>query len=348
MSTKRTVLACIFVAACNEGHATASADETSSAADDAASVGEGTSTADGGSSDEGPHSDPGADACNQESYEIYLALSRTCEGCHGEGTNFPAFASFESFERLIVADASLVVPGDAAASELLALLEGEADPPLRQMPPGAYSFVDLEQDGMTDVGIDELRAWIDGIAPCDPPSDPGSPRFARRVEAEHVRSMLFAQLGLTLADVLNVAYFPIDDPTFGVLTPGDNSDRDAEARWSALGGPNLLTGNQRQSAWSPLFLQTVGPMGQAWCRRSIQLGRDALFRDASVDTTDVGAIKANIAYLHLRMLGVVASAAEVDAMYDGVYRHYADTEDTAVAWTAVCSALVRDPLWLTL
>lgn len=348
MRSLACILASALLAACNDGHATASADDTSAAAD-AGDVGEGTSAADGGSSDDGPHSDPpGVDACNEESYAIYVALAKSCDGCHGEGTNFPAFASFESFESLIVADASLVVPGDADASELLALLAGEADPPLRQMPPGASSFVDLEADGMTDVGMDELRAWIDGIAPCDPPSDPGSPRFARRVEAEHVRAMLFAQLGLTLADVAHVSYFPIDDPTFGTMTPADNSNRDAEARWAALGGPNLLTGNLRVSAWSPLFLQTVGPMGQAWCRRSIQLDRDALFRDASVDTTDVGAIKANIAYLHLRMLGVVASSAEVDAMYDGVYRHYADTEDTATAWTAVCSALVRDPLWLTL
>src|SRR5687768_5994917 len=141
------MLATAVLAACNGGNATANADDTTSGA---AEGDEGTDTAgDGGSSDEGPHSDPGVDACNQTSYGVYLALAQTCEGCHGEGTNFPAFASFESFGRLVVADASLVVPGDADASELLALLQGEADPPLQQMPPGASSFAELASDGMT-------------------------------------------------------------------------------------------------------------------------------------------------------------------------------------------------------
>jgi hypothetical protein len=47
------------------------------------------------------------------------------------------------------------------------------------------------------------------------------------------------------------------------------------------------------------------------------------------------------------MLGAVASDADVDAMYEGVYRKYESSADARTAWTAVCAALVRDPAWVS-
>jgi hypothetical protein len=54
-------------------------------------------------------------------------------------------------------------------------------------------------------------------------------------------------------------------------------------------------------------------------------------------------VRANIRALHLRMLGEPATDADVDDLYVNVFAHY---PDAITAWTAVCSALVRDPLWI--
>lgn len=340
----------LVAAACNDGTASNGNDDDTTAGDDATPGDD--SSADGNGSDGVPGDDePGVDACRQPSYDVYAGLLRTCEGCHGAGTNFPAFADFAAFESLIVGDTSVVTPGDPDASTLMQLLAGTAAPPLRQMPPGANSFAALEEDGLTDIGIDAVRDWIADLEPCDTPTGGGSPQFVRRVDAEHIVRMLYAQLDLALPDVLDPSRFPVDDPTFGALTSADNSERAANARWMALGGPDYLRGQQRQISWSPLFVQTVGPMAQAWCRRSIQLDRDALLRHVGSDsdsTTDSTAIRANIRYLYLRLLGIEATDAEVAETYDTVYLHYEATADAPTAWTAVCAALVRDPLWLSL
>jgi hypothetical protein len=322
-----------------QADADASGDGADAADDDAAESG-----------DDGPSSDPLISECRRPSYEVFLALEPSCAGCHGEGTSVPLMQDFVAFEQLVITDPSLVVRGDPDASRLLAMLRGEGPPPLSQMPPGARNFADLEADGETDIGLAELATWIEALEPCDMPTGGGSPRFARRVGAEHARAMLFAQLGLTLADVQHVSRYPIDDPTFPALASGDNSRADAEARWRALGGPALLTGDIRSSDWNPLFLQTIGPMAQSWCRQAIDRDSPLLLRHASGDSdsaVDAAAIRANIEYLHLHMLGAVASDADVDAMYEGVYRKYESSADARTAWTAVCAALVRDPAWLS-
>jgi hypothetical protein len=54
----------------------------------------------------------------------------------------------------------------------------------------------------------------------------------------------------------------------------------------------------------------------------------------------------NIGYLHLRLLGEPAAAADVKAYYEGVFLP-AEPRGAAVAWTEVCAALVRDPRYLT-
>ncbi len=307
--------------------------------------------AESGSGDDGPGMDPLISECRRPSWEVYLALEPSCAGCHGEGTSVPLMQDFVAFEQLVVYDDTLVVPGDPDASRLLAMLVGEGPPPLSQMPPGTKSFADLEGEGLTGIGMDELREWIGELEPCDRPGGGGSPRFARRVAVEQIRAMLFAQLDLTLADVEHVTYFPLDDPTFPTLGSGHNSRDEAEARWRALGGPDLLRGDVRNADWSPLFLQTIGPMAQVWCRRAVSAESPALFRHASPSSdsaTERADIEANIAYLHLHMLGVVATDEDVAAMMDDVYLPYESSAGSTTAWTAVCATLVRDPLWLSL
>ena len=322
-------------------------------ADDATQGDAGTedgTASEGGASDGDDDSDPLISECRRPTYEVFERLAPTCAGCHDEGTSVPLAADFVSFEQLVVYNTDLIAFGRPDDSLLLDMLEGIAAPPLEQMPPGAVSFAELDELGATDIGMDELARWIEELEPCDVPGGGQSPRFARRVEVEQIHAALMDQLDLTLADVEHVSRFPIDDPTFPAFVGGHNSRGNAQARWQALGGPNPLVGDVRNSDFGPLFLQTLGPTAQAWCRRSITLGRDALFRHTSADSnseTDAAAIRDNIRFLFLKMLGVVASDDDVDAMYDAVYLPYEATEGSTTAWVAVCSAFVRHPLWVT-
>lgn len=307
--------------------------------------------AESGPGDDGPDVDPLISECRRPSWEVFVALESSCAGCHGESTSVPLMQDFVAFEQLVVYDPNLVVFGDPDGSRLVKMLSGEGPPPLSQMPPGTKSFADLDEEGLTGIGLAELRDWIAELEPCDRPGGGGSPRFARRVAVEQIRSMLFAQLELTLADVEHVTYFPMDDPTFPTLGSGHNSLDEAQARWRALGGPDLLRGDVRNADWSPLFLQTIGPMAQVWCRRAVANESAALFRHASPTSdsaADRAAIEANIAHLHLHMLGIVATDDDVDAMMEGVYLPYESSAGSTTAWTAVCATLVRDPLWLSL
>ena len=305
---------------------------------------------DGDGTDTDPDSDPLISECRKPTYEVFERLAPTCVGCHDEGTTVPLAADFVSFEQLVVYNTDLVAFGRPEESPLLDMLEGTAPPPLEQMPPGAVSFAELADLGATEIGMDELARWIEDLEPCDVPGGSQSPRFARRVEVEQIHAALMDQLDLDLADVEHASRFPIDDPTFPALSEGHNSRRAAVARWQALGGPSLLEGDARNSDFGPLFIQTLGPTAQAWCRRSIVLGRDALFRHIGSDSdsaTDEAAIRENIRFLFLKMLGVVADDEDVDAMYRSVYVPYESAEDSTTAWVAVCAAFVRHPLWVT-
>ena len=71
----------------------------------------------------------------------------------------------------------------------------------------------------------------------------------------------------------------------------------------------------------------------------------ATLSDASSTAGGTANIRANISELYLRMLGEDAPAAEVDDLFDNVFKPY-EGKGAVVAWTAVCSALVRDPLWM--
>lgn len=299
---------------------------------------------DDGDDDDGP---PGVSECRQPTLVVYDGMRRSCVGCHDEGTNLPLAADFASFEHLVAYNSGLVVPGSPQDSPLIAMLEGNAPPPLDQMPPGAVSFAELSEMGETDITLAEIEDWIADLEPCDVPGGDLSPRYARRVGAEHIERMLQAQLDLVDDDTEHVSRYPVDDPVFGYMTGAFNSSGDAWARWAALGGPDYLRGTARNDDWSPLFIQAIGPMAQAWCGRSIDLGRDALFPAAAADATDEASVRANIEALYLDLLGIEATQDDVDAMYEDVYQHYAQTESHAVAMKAVCAAFIRHPLWLT-
>ncbi|MEM9189483.1 MAG: hypothetical protein AAGF12_09925 [Myxococcota bacterium] len=288
------------------------------------------------------------DACRTVTFGIYEGLHPSCGGCHARGTNFPAFASLQSFERLIAYNPAFVQPQNSAGSELVALLEGTGQGSLTQMPVGDRTFAELATAGETELLMTEVREWVDTMEVCEIPAPADGP-IAQRVGPEQVRNALEQQLGLTQEDLGREDYLLASPDGYIDEEPPRNARDGAFQNWAALGGPHYKAGAGPNLEPSPLFLQTLGPLSQAWCRVSVDT-KDVLFRHATRDSdssTDEAAIKQNIEYLYLRMLGEVATAEMVDAMYDGIYRVYEAREDAPTAWTAVCATLIRDPAWIT-
>jgi hypothetical protein len=118
----------------------------------------------------------------------------------------------------------------------------------------------------------------------------------------------------------------------------------------AMGGPYRLDGKLRNDELSLGFAQALTHISQAWCRTSLAKNKTPLLSRATLtdkSTSKDGAerIRANIGDLYLRMLGQDAPAGEVDDLFSNVFVPY-ESKGAATAWTAVCAALVRDPLWM--
>lgn len=295
--------------------------------------------------------------------EMYAALEPTCGTCHRVGKT-PYFASGASFYNLLVRDPTWVTPGDPGASRLVAILEGTAPEPYPQMPLGVRSFAQLAADGETEVGVDEVRAFITALDGCDAQAPPPSPRpVVQRKSARQIHNTLKLHLGLVDDDIVrrdsggsgNEDRFPIWSPdTVERLTSNVNIDPfniGAARRWYALGGESYLKGSRANDVLSPTFGQTMVQVSQAWCRVAVEKPDNAaLFRHVTqgqLDAATPAQIKDNISYLMLRFWGHVATPEEVDATHDAVYATYAASQGAATAWVATCAALIRDPMWLS-
>ncbi|MBA2322180.1 MAG: hypothetical protein H0V89_13630, partial [Deltaproteobacteria bacterium] len=80
-------------------------------------------------------------------------------------------------------------------------------------------------------------------------------------------------------------------------------------------------------------------------RRDLAPGAEPLLlTTVTAETVDEAAIRAEIAALHLRILGVVVTSdsLEVGEMY-GLFTASAARGDTTAAWKLVISSLLRDP-----
>jgi hypothetical protein len=285
---------------------------------------------------------------------IRLALEPTCKACHDVGSNLPIFASLDAFENLLVYDPSLVVPGKPDASKLVALLEGTATGTYTQMPLTGDPFAKLAAAGKTSVTVDAIKAWITTITAPDPSkvgAHPDSPTTRRLRVVELVaalqRTLGFAEVGATDASGGKPAALWVRDPD--ALGDINYANIGATRTWAVLGGGDSLARVTDDKDWSPSALRTVAEMSLEWCTDAVARGDDAIFHDASPTDTSMAApdkIRANIATLHLRLLGEPAASADVDAYYKGVFLP-AEPRGAAVAWTEVCAALVRDPRFLT-
>lgn len=300
---------------------------------------------------EGDAYQPG-DLSNQD---VFTRLTPTCAGCHSLDQR-PYFASLEAFENLIAYDPRWVTPGVPAQSELLRLLEGTGAG-MKQMPPlPSAPFAQLDAERKTQITMAELRTWIEQLtARQTPPTPPDFP-IVRRKTAEMVEATLKQQLGLADADFYDTtSWDPLHSDSYAVrspdATPYANAFEQGGTLFMAMGGPHRLEGKVRNDQPSNSFLQALVPISQAWCRTAFQKTDNtavwiaATPSDASTTAGGATAIRANIAALYLKMLGQEPAAGEVDDLYQSVFLPY-ELNGNVTAWTAVCAALVRDPLWI--
>ena len=283
--------------------------------------------------------------------EVYNRLKPTCGGCHSVDAR-PYFGSLEAFESLIVRDPRWIHPGQPEASALLDLLRGGG---ARSMPPVGDVFAVLAEKGQTQISVLELEAWIRGLS-MTPPLPSGGATGIRRKTAEQVITTLRTQLGLEDSDLVDasgvtlyrVLYAPRSADEIPRIDPYGN----AAALFESLGGPSFLEGKKRNNTLTQGFMQTLTHVSQAWCKVAVtKPGNTALFRyatlaDRSSATDGPARIRQNLGYLMERMLGDDPSAEDIDDLYRSVFVPY-EASGTDLSWTAVCAALVRDPLWLS-
>lgn len=301
-----------------------------------------------------------------DSASVFTRLRPTCVVCHDEGTTQPYFQSITSFQNLLVSDESLVRPGDPENSELVRLLTGTSEGTYQQMPLGERSFAELAEAGETLISMPEIIDWIANLSSSGGASNDGNTRYARRKSAAEIRSALYAQLGLEDADFFtwNPQYeylyvqggdrFPLRGPSeYGAFYTGSNDPKVGQThnRWLALGGEDPLQQVESTREMAPVFLHTMTQVSQAWCRRSLaKHGNESpLLQHVTLSSTSATSaieIQRNLRTLYLLMLGHVASDDEVSRLYQQVFLTY-EPEGAEAAWTAVCAALIRHPLWMT-
>ncbi len=296
--------------------------------------------------------------------EVRLAMQGACVACHAAGTK-PFFASLEAFENGLVWNPKYVTPGDPDSSYLVALLEGKGTGTYPQMPQGVTYTAQVDAHVAT-ISLAEIKTWLKELPAAPTSAEPSAAAFTvRRLTAEEMIFGLMSQLDLSLADFAmnpdtsgnsgdlsfsydHLAVWPVD------WAPGIRnyygSDSRAGERFLALGGPNTNFQRKRDSTLAPAAVGTLVQVSQAWCNVALQKRSKNLLRYVTLtDTskTNPSAIKKNIGQLYLRMLAEPPTEADVDHLYDDLYVPLETSKDTSTAWTGVCAALVRNPLWLT-
>lgn len=293
--------------------------------------------------------------------DVFARLSPTCAGCHTV-TQRPYFESLARFQALIVGDRNWIVPGEPQNSPLMRLLDGTGPKPMPPLPAGP--FTRLEQQGQTQISFAELEAWIRSLQPVTMPPSLDAPRL-RRKSAEQIIRALKDQLGLVDADLYrpymvtnplpgtNPAIYAMSNEHYAARSPHSvpataSDDATIEALYIALGGADPLQGVASNELITSSFALTITHLSQAWCRTAVTKPSNTAFfmRATPTETSATGTanIKANIRDLSFKMLGEPPTQAEVDDLF-AVFQAY-EARGLPTAWTGVCSALVRDPLWL--
>lgn len=284
---------------------------------------------------------------------IFAALTPTCGPCHGDGAARPFFASVLGFEDLLVYDTRYVIPGDPDGSALVAMLEGRGTGAYPQMPLGGDDFATRASRGETEIGMEEIRAWIADLPlPSATRSGPDPSAIStRRLTADEVINAIEVALGQEpnggvppLLEVDGVPPLSPDSPR-GI----DYRDRQRRQTYLMLGGPSYLAQRVPEETWSPSSLLTLTQIAQGACRLAVDREEPLFFahvaRTATLPEAEAD-VRRNLAHLYHRFLHERPSDEEVDALFTQVFAPAAATS-TRVAWVEVCTSLVRDPLFIT-
>jgi hypothetical protein len=278
---------------------------------------------------------------------VFDALSTSCASCHADGSNRPYFSTLQSFEALIVAKPQWIVPGKPDEGQFLPILQGTASGTFAQMPPGEPSaaFAAQAEAGKTSISMATLRCWISGLTGVITPTPAGPLPVARRLSAEQMLVSLEQQLGISAT---GVALSP-----YGLSLPDaiPNTDvyRDRDENLAAIGGPHWLEQRRRNDSINPVFIQTFVNVSQSYCRLAVQAAaaNNKVLKFATTADTSTSApqkVRDNIKYLGKRLLSQQLSDADVNDYFE-LFRSL--EPDRTAAWTGLCAAMVRDPLWLT-
>jgi len=298
-------------------------------------------------------------ACGQASDEtvrVMTALAPHCEGCHVTGAR-AFFASVSSFQNLVVSDPRLVIPGDPDNSEFVRLLLGTGTRAFTQMPIGTKSYAALVADGTATLSVDDVKAWITGLASQarDARPDPTAPTITR-LKADQVQRALYQQLGLGYSDFFTDASeygIPMAQPPTDETYPFQPADayrapRTAESkdRFHGLGGGSVVSNQKPDPTTSPTFVLTLTQVSQRWCRIAFKKQNNtALFPSGTSPATDAASVKATIGRWFLHFHGRVATSTDVDAMFDTVWTPLSASGAEA-GYVGLCSAFIRHPDWI--
>ena len=319
-----------------------------------AGCGDGGTTGSGGARSGPEAAAAAAAACAvNENDSVRLRLAPACESCHGAGASRPFFATLRAFEDLLAYDERYVVRGDPEASELVRMLEGRGEGAFVQMPLAGDPFVALAERGETAIGMDEIREWIRTMPPPDASTATPDPNASatRRLSAEELLRAIQVALGQEptggvppLLDAGGATPLAPDSPR-GV----DYNDGKRRQTYLMLGGASYLGQRPPEVTFSPSSLLALTQVAQGACSEAVAGRNEVLFAHATLaDELPAGeaAVRENIAYLYRRFLHERPTDEDVNALFDRVFAPAAATS-TADAWTQVCTALVRDPLFIT-
>jgi hypothetical protein len=294
---------------------------------------------------------------------IGKALIPTCGNCHAAGTSKPFFASGTSFEDLILRSPAYVTPGKPDESDFYRLLIGTGTHAYKQMPPSGPTYADLAKKGATTVSADQIRDFIAALTPQSVAKTGNvyaneKATTMRRTSARQIQASLTRQLGLTDADFASHPEFlPLVDPDRGGMPAyrpnggppnGDYNGAFGVERWHALGGGQTTDSRKADQNAGGQMMMTVNQMAQGWCRLSVTKSGSPLFKYAAkADSSKTGAanVQKNIGYLYANMLGLPEKPTETAQLY-ALFQTY-ESKGSETAWTAVCAALVRHPLWIS-
>ena len=295
----------------------------------------------------------GAPCAVNENDSVRLSLAPACESCHGAGSSRPFFATLRAFEDLLAYDERYVVRGDPDASELVRMLEGRGEGAFVQMPLVGEPFAARAERGETAIDMAGIREWIRTLPPPDPTTAGPDPlaTATRRLGADELIRAIQVALGQEptggvppLLDAGGASPLAPDSPR-GV----DYTDGTRRQTYLMLGGPAYLQQRPPEPTFSPSSLLALTQIAQGACSNAVADRNPNLFVHATLDDglpDGETAVRENIAHLYRRFLHERPTEEDVDALLDRVFAPAASTS-VADGWTQVCTALVRDPLFIT-